>query len=183
MAKSVLRKEWYTIVAPDLFDNERIAETPAEEPGLLHGRTVKANLKDLRPSSDKYYMDVYFQVTDVEGNTAQTQLVGHDTAKEYVSRMISRRSNRVDVVDDVTTEDGVTVRVKLVAATIRKTKSANVSRLRNRITELVRQRAENSSFDAFMESIFDNDLQQHLRNETKTIYPLRDLEIRKTEVQ
>lgn len=183
MAKSVLRKNWFEIVAPDIFDNETVADTPAEEAEMVDGRRVKVNLKDLMPTSDKYYMDVFLQVTDVEGEKAHAELVGHDTAREYISKMISRRSNRLDYVDDVQTADGKTVRVKVVATTIRKTKSAKVSRLRERIGELLEEEAADKSFDAFMESIFQNDLQQKIKNDAKEIYPLRDLEIRKTELQ
>lgn len=183
MAKAVMRKDWFDIVAPDIFDNETVSQTPAEDKDLVNGRTIKVNLKELMPTSSKYYMDVYLQVTDVEGSTAHTRLVGHDTAREYVSKMISRQSNRLDYVDDVTTKDGITVRVKLVATTIRKTQSAKVSRLRKRIQEITREEAENNTFDDFMEAIFQNELQQKIRNDVKEIYPLRDLEIRKTEVR
>lgn len=183
MAKAVLQKNWYELVAPEIFDNEVVADTPAEEADMVLGRRVKVNLKDLMPSSNKYYMDVYLQVEDVEGDKAHTALAGHDTSKEYVSKMISRRSNRLDFVDDVTTDDGTTVRVKVVATTIRKTNSAKVSKVRQKIGEIIKDRADKQSFDSFMESIFQDELQQELKDATKEIYPLRDLEVRKTEVQ
>lgn len=171
------------MVAPAIFDNETVADTPAEDASLVEGRRVKVNLKELMPTSSKYYMDVYLQVTDVEGKKAHTQLVGHDTASEYVSKMVGRRSNRLDYVGDVQTNDGETVRVKVVATTIRKTKSAKISRLRKRIGEVIEEDAANKSFDQFMESIFQDDLQQKVKSAAKEIYPLRDLEIRKTELQ
>ncbi len=183
MAKAVMRKEWYEVVSPELFGNDVVAQTPAEEPELLNGRTVKVNLKDLMPTSKKYYMDVYLQVTDVDGSKAKTRVAGHDTAREYISKMVGRRSNRMDYVGDVTTKDDVTVRVKIVGTTIRKTKSAKISRLRKRIDELVESAAAEHTFNEFMEAIFQDELQQSIRNDVKEIYPLRDLEIRKTEIQ
>lgn len=183
MAKTALQKEWYEIVAPDLFGGETVAETPAEEAELLGDRTVKVNLQDLMPSADKYYIDVFLQVTDVEGSKAQTRIAGHTVASEHVSRMVSRRSNRVDAVTDVTTSDGETVRVKVVGTTIRKTNSSRVKSVRERINEVVADRAEDATLDAFMESVFTGDLQGAVREEARKIYPLRDVEIRKTEVQ
>jgi small subunit ribosomal protein S3Ae len=183
MAKSVLRKTWYEIVAPDVFDNETVADTPAEEAEMVDGRQVKVNLKDLMPTSDKYYMDVFLQVQDVEGEKARTELAGHTTSSEYISKMISRRSNRLDWVGDAETADGKEVRVKVVATTIRKTQSAQVSRLRKRVGELVEDAAADMKFDAFMEAVFQDEIQQHIKDDVKEIYPLRDLEIRKTEVK
>jgi small subunit ribosomal protein S3Ae len=183
MAKSVLRKTWFEIVAPDIFDNETVADTPAEEADMVVGRQVKVDLKDLMPTSDKYYMDVYLQVTDVEGEKAQTRLAGHSTSSEYISKMISRRSNRLDYVDDIDMADGSTVRVKVVGTTIRKTQSAQISRLRKRIGELLDEVGDEYTVDEFMEAVFQDEIQQHITDEAKKIYPLRDLEIRKTEVQ
>lgn len=183
MAKTVLRKNWYEIVAPDVFDNETVAETPAEEQDLVTGRTVKVNLKDLLPTSGKYYMDVFLQVNDVEGDKAHTALVGHETSHEYISRMISRQSDRIDYVGDVETRDGTTVRVKVVATTIKRTKSAKIDAVRATIDEAVKDYAAEHTFDELMLAIFQNDFQQVLKDEARQIYPIRDLEVRKTEVR
>lgn len=183
MAKAVLRKDWYEITAPELFGGETISETPAEEQEMVQGRTVKVGLKDLMPSSDKYFMDVFLQVEEVEGDTARTQLVGHTTSREYISKMVSRGSNRIDTVVDVQTADGRTVRVKTIGVTIRKTNSAKVTHVRDRIEETIRTFAEDRSYDDLMESIFADEVQREVRDACQDIYPLRSFEIRRTELR
>lgn len=183
MAKAVLQKEWYTLVAPGIFDKQEVGTTPAEESELVGGRTIKVNLKDLMPSTSKYYMDVYLQVEEVEGDTAQTRIAGHDISNEYLSKMIRRYSNRVDAVEDVQTADGETVRVKLVATTIRKTNSATVKDLRKEMIDVVEEQAADLSLAQFMKRIFAGDLQDEVEDAARQIYPLRELEVRKTEVK
>ncbi len=183
MAKTVMQKQWYDIVAPDIFGQQTVAETPAEEPEMVEGRRIKVELKDLMPSSDKYYMDVFLKVTDVEGDTAHTRLDGHDVSKEYISKMVSRRSDRIDTVADVETADGDTVRVKVVATTIRKTHSSRASSIRNKIAELLQDAADERGTANLMERFFTDDLQDEVRSAVRKIYPVRDLEIRKTEVR
>ncbi len=183
MAKTALQKGWYEIVSPDLFGSETVAETPAGESDLVVGRTVKVNLQDLMPSSDKYYMDVFLQVTEVEGDTARTRIAGHTVASEHISRMVSRRSNRIDAVVDAETVDGETVRVKVVGTTIRKTNSSKAKAIRESIQDVIEERASERDLDAFMEEIFTGSLQDALREEARLIYPVRDIEVRKTEVQ
>lgn len=182
MAKTALQKEWYEIVSPSLFGKETVAETPAEDGELVTGRTVKVNLQDLMPSSDKYYMDVYLQVTDVEGSKAQTRIAGHVVASEHISRMVSRRSNRIDAVVDAETADGETVRVKVVGTTIRKTNSSRAKSVRKTIKDVVEDAAAEQDLDSFMETIFTGSLQDDIREEARLIYPMRDIEVRKTEV-
>lgn len=183
MAKTALQKEWYEIVSPELFGEETVAETPAEEPEMVEGRTVEVNLQDLMPSSDKYYMDVSLKVEAVEGSTARSRIFGHEVSSEYISKMVSRRSNRIDAVADVTTADEQDVRVKIVATTIRKTNSSKVNSVRKRMVEVAEERAEDADLEDYMESIFTGDLQEAIRGDARKIYPLREVEIRKTEVQ
>ncbi|MDY6777561.1 MAG: hypothetical protein SVU32_02775 [Candidatus Nanohaloarchaea archaeon] len=182
MAKSMMQKNWYELVAPDIFDNETVSETPAEKADKVVNRTVKVNLKELMPSSDKYYMDVFLQVTDVDGKKAKTELIGHDTSKEYISKMVSRRSDRIDRVIDAETQDGKEVRFKLVATTIQKTHSSAKTEIRKRMGEIVEEKAEDTDFEDLMEQIFQNEVQKEINEACQEIYPLRTVEFRKTEL-
>lgn len=182
MAKSVLQKNWYEIVAPDVFDNEVISETPAEEGDSVIGRTVKISLNSLMPTSNKYYMDVFLKVRDIDGKKARTELVGHKTSKEYVSKMVRRRSDRIDHVFDVDTSDGKTVRVKLIGATLNKTHSSARTGIRDAMEDVVEEYASDSSFGRFMEQIFQNEIQRDLKDRCNKVYPLRSVEFRKTEL-
>lgn len=183
MAKSVIQKDWYEIIAPDVFDNEKVAETPADKEQKVHNRRVKVNLQDLMPASDKYYMDIYLQVKDVDGNKAKAVLAGHDTSKEYISKMVRRQTDRIDQVVDVETSDGREVRVKMIATTINKTTSAAKTEIRKRMEGIVTEQAENRDFQTFMQDMFQNELQKELNESCKKIYPLKTVEFRKTEVK
>jgi len=183
MAQSVMQKNWFEIIAPDIFDNEKVAETPAEKGAKVEDRQLKLGLKDVMPSSNKYYMDVFLQVDRVDGKKAKTELAGHTTSKEYVSKMVRRRSDRIDQVADVETKDGRTVRVKMIAITIRKTNSGAKTDIRKKMEEIAREQASKKNFDQFMRDIFQDELQQEIDQACKKIYPLRTVEFLKTELK
>jgi len=182
MARSVAQKDWFEIVAPDIFDNEKVSETPSDRKEKVDGRTVKVNLKDLVPTSSKYYMDVFLQVKDVEGNKAHTELVGQKTSKEYVSKMVRRRSDRIDKVMDVDTKDGKKVRVKIIASTLNNTHGSTKKAIKEKMDEIIEDNASSSSYVEFMNAIFQNEIQRELNDKCKKIYPLRSVEFRKTEL-
>ncbi|PSH00572.1 MAG: hypothetical protein BRC30_02815, partial [Nanohaloarchaea archaeon SW_7_46_7] len=94
MAKAVIQKNWYEIQAPDIFNVDSITETPAEKDSQVQGRRVKESLNEVMDDTDKYYVDVSMRVTEVEGNKAFTEIAGMEVSKEYVSRMIRKRSDR-----------------------------------------------------------------------------------------
>lgn len=183
MAKAALQKDWYEIIAPDVFGGDVVADTPADEPENVEGRTVKVGLQELRPDTSRYYMDVFLRVDSVDGSRAKTSIAGHDISSEYISKMVSRRSDRVDAVTDVETADEEQVRVKIVGATIRKTSSSQVSEVRKRMEAVAEEQAEQNSLDDYMDMIFSGELQSRLEDAAQDIYPLREVEVRKTEVQ
>ncbi|MFB6209643.1 MAG: hypothetical protein ABEJ56_05930 [Candidatus Nanohaloarchaea archaeon] len=182
MAKAVIQKNWYEIQIPDVFDEDSVSETPAEKDSQVVGRTVSENLTELMDGSEKYYVDVELKVTDVEGNKAFSEINGMECSSEYVSRMIRKRSNRLDLVEDFETADGRKVRIKIVGATVKKTSTQTLKAVRNRITEIIDERTSENDYNQLMEQIFMDELQQELRDEVNDIYPFRELEVRKTEL-
>ena len=182
MAKTLAQKDWYKIVAPDIFDNKEISQTPADSSENLEGRQVKVELKKLLPKTDKYYMDVYLKLDEVKGDRVSTKLAGHECSRQYVSRLVRRNSDRIDLVEDYETDDGKDVRVKMIAITLKKVNSSIEKKLRKKIAEVVEEKIEGKNFDEFMDSVFSNEVQKEIYNEVKQIYPLRTVEFRKTEL-
>lgn len=182
MAKAVIQKNWYEIQAPDIFSEDAVGETPAEKESQVIGRRVSRDLTELMEGTSKYYVDVSLKITDVEGNKAFTEIDGMECSKEFVSRMIRKRSDRLDLVHDTETKDGRTVRVKVVGATVNNTSSQTLNAARNKIKEVIDDNASDMEYHELMESIFKDDLQEDIRDQTNQIYPFRELEVRKTEL-
>ncbi|MFB6145402.1 MAG: hypothetical protein ABEJ99_02745 [Candidatus Nanohaloarchaea archaeon] len=182
MAKAVIQKNWYEIQSPDIFDVDSITETPAEKDSQVIGRTVKEGLTEIMESSDKYYVDVELKVTEVEGNKAFAEISGMECSSEFVSRMVRKRSDRLDLVGDYTTEDDRKVRVKVVGATVKKTSTKTLRDARRTISDMIEEKASEQSYNEFMENIFMDNLQKEIRDKVNKIYPFRELEVRKTEL-
>ncbi|MDY6788763.1 MAG: 40S ribosomal protein S3a/S1 [Candidatus Nanohaloarchaea archaeon] len=183
MAQSLAQKKWFDVVAPKLFDKEKISETPAESAEQVEGRTVRIGLKELMPSSNKYYMNVTLQVERVDGKKAKTRFVGHQASKEYVSKLVSRRTDRIDHVVDVETEDGEEVRVKLIGVAMNKASSSAKTGIRKKMEEIVEEKASEQSLNSFAKSIFKNQIQKEIAKRCNKVTPLKSVEIRKTEVK
>lgn len=182
MAKAVIQKNWYEIQAPEVFDQDNVGETPAEKESQVVGRTISRDLTDLMGGTDKYYVDVSLKVTEVEGNKAFTEISGMTCSNEFVSRMIRKRSDRMDVVHDTETSDSREVRVKVVGATVNNTSTETLNAARDAIKQVIDENASGKDYDRFMESIFRDELQEDIRDRANRIYPFRELEVRKTEL-
>lgn len=180
--KKTKGKEWFTIVAPKIFNEKELAKTMTEDPKSLLNRRVAIGLMELTNNFSKYYMKFFFRIKRVEGGKAFTEFDGTECLRDYISRMVLRRVRRIDTVQDLMTKDGKKIRVKGLAITSRKINSIVQKTVRKKIKEVIKTEVEGSKFDDFIRKIISDSIKKKVLREGRKIYPIRNFEIRKTEV-
>lgn len=175
-------KEWYELVAPKLFGEKVITETPASDVEQLVGRIVTVNAATLTGNPVKYYFKLRFRVTEVSGRRALCVFDGHECSRDFISRMVRRRSKRIDTRNVVDLKDGKKVVVKLIATTIRSTKTSIQSEVSKKLSEIVSSAVSKMDIDTLVKDMLSGNLQAAIRREASKVYPLREVEINKTEV-
>lgn len=177
-----LKKQWYEIVAPKMFGEKVVGETLAVDSKSLLGRTVQVNIVEVSKDFSRFFVKLNFKITDVSGSTAKTKLIGHEVMSERVYRIVQRHTRRVDVIQDVVTKDNVKLRIKTVFTLARRVNTALKTAARAAAYELIEKTAKQSNFEDLMQSVIKGELQQKIRRECNKIYPVANVEIRKTEV-
>ena len=81
-------------------------------------------MRELAGDFSKQYVKLAFQVNNVAGDTANTKFIGHKVTTDYVRSMIRRGTSRIDTITNVTTKDGQTFKVHILAITIKRAKSS-----------------------------------------------------------
>lgn len=178
-----LKKQWYEIVSPKMFGERVIGETLAVDPKQLVGRSFEASIVEVSNDFSRFFVKLNFKISEVSGSKALTKLVGHDVMNERIYRMVQRHVRRVDVIQDVVTKDGVKLRVKTVFTLARRVNTALKKAARKVAREIVDAEAKKTAFEQLMQSVIKGDLQHKIRKECGKIYPVANVEIRKTEVK
>jgi small subunit ribosomal protein S3Ae len=177
-----IKKLWYDILAPKQFGEKKIGESLAAEPKQLIGRVVKVALSDLGDEFQKFYLKLVLKVVDVAGTQAKTEIIGHDCMYERIYRMVQRRVRRVDCIQDIKTKDGRKLRVKTVLIIPRRVGTSIKDSVRAKLKEVVGRDVSALSFDEFINAVIGDKLQQSVRAECKKLYPIGQVEVRKSEV-
>ena len=175
-------KEWYSIISPRLFGEIEIGKTMTSDSNNLVGRRIKISLMELTNNYNKFYIKFIFRIKKVEGTKAYAEFYGSEVMHDYISRMILRRVRRVDTVQDLQTKDGFKIRVKGLAIISRRIKSSIMGRIRNQIREMMKDEVEGSSFEDFVDKIITDEIKGKILRATRQTYPVRNFEIRKTEL-
>ncbi len=175
-------KVWYTIIAPETFSSKELGVTPADDPKKVVGRIAETTLYDMTGNFKKMHVKLYFRINRIQGTNAYTRFIGHDMTADYIRRMIRRRRSRIDIIFDVKTSDGYMMRVKVLCVPDRRIKSSIESEIRKEIIRILSEKARGMVFSEYVKYLLSDGSIREISSAVKLIYPVRRIEIRKSEV-
>lgn len=182
MAVKLKGKQWFKIIAPKYFDEKNLGETVAATPESLVGKTVNLSAIELTNDMNKYYLKLKLKIKSVNGDKAFTQFYGSECLQDYISRMVLHRIRRIDSIQDLTTQDNVKIRVKGLTIVSKKVKSSVAAKIRQFVAALIKKQVEESTLEEFLYKMLSNEIKNKILREGRTIYPIRNFEVRKTEI-
>ena len=176
-------KRWYTIRAPRTPWSFRvIGETLAEEPEQLIGRNYEVIQNELDGDFSKMHVKVVFRVTDVLGNDAITEFVGHELLKDHVRRQVRRDRCKIDDTIDVVTEDGFYVRFKPLMISRARIKSSQKQQMRTIARDIILTTGATSTWFKLQAATLDGTLENKIKEAVSKIQPVRTVVIRRTQL-
>jgi small subunit ribosomal protein S3Ae len=175
-------KSWYTVIAPDMFNRMKLAETFVDEPEKMLGRIIEVTVQELNGDFAKTHIKILFKINRIAGTEAHTEFVGHDLTSDYIRRMTRRKRSKADVTVDVITKDEYHIRIKPMAISERRIQGSQKTAIRNNMKVNLTEWAKGVTMDEYVKSIISGDLLRELSKACKPIQPMNRVEIRKSEV-
>jgi small subunit ribosomal protein S3Ae len=175
-------KEWFNIETPEFIGRDVIGVTPADESEKLVGRVIETTVGDLTKDFSKHNIKLRLAVDNVTGNVATTRFIGHEITTDYLRSIVKRQTSRIDANLDVYSKDGRKLRIKPIAFTVKRARTSQIKAIRQVMEETVEKRAAELDFEHLVEEIVSGRLAANIYRAAKLVYPLRRVEIRKTEV-
>jgi small subunit ribosomal protein S3Ae len=178
-------KHWFKVRAPGLFQHVELGETVATEPEQVIGRTLETTLPELSGGADsgKAHIKLRFRIERLGGDgVAEARFIGHDLTSDYVRRLARRKRSKIDLALTVTTKDGVQIILKPVAVGEQRLQTRLRAELRHKMVSILMEEAAKRSSPEFVREMLQGELSKVLAHGLKTLYPLKKIEIRRSEV-
>ncbi len=169
-------------MAPKLFGEVFVAETPATDPKTLLGRTVDVNLADISNQQSRFFVKLQFQVVGVNGKNASTEFAGYSVIREQVARFVRKRSQKVELILPLVTKDGWELQATAVAVLARKTKTEIERSVRHYMATALTAAVKKETIDSLVKSVVTGGLQTAVKQAGNKVYPLKYFELAKIEV-
>lgn len=183
MAKKIKGKDWFTIIAPKIFQEKVLGETPGDDVKKVIGRTVEAPLVMITNDMSKYYLKAKMKIVRIDDLKAYTELAGLECLRDYIARMIRHRVTRIDTVQRLETKDGKKVAVKSIIVTNKRVTRGVEKDIKKYVEDVIAKTVTESTLDDFVTKILKDNIKQKVMKEGSKIYPLRFFEIRKLEIK
>jgi small subunit ribosomal protein S3Ae len=175
-------KNWYNVLAPEIFGAAVIGETLADDPDKLVGRVTQITLQDITGDFSQMHVKLHFKVDNITGLDARTQFVGHDLTSDYIRRLTRRKHSKMDGVYDITTLDGWRVRIKPMAITERRIKTSQQFAIRKEMDSVVMSLDGKATMAEVVKAMISGELSKSIFRRCKPIYPIKRVEVRRSEV-
>ena len=175
-------KRWYALNAPKCFEEKPIGHTVASDPSQAAGRVVKATLKEITGNMSHQSIGLRFKISDVRGESASTEVLGHEMQRGYIMRQLKRMRSIINAIFTVKTKDGYSVRITAIAFARKKMTVSQESAIRKIIIEGISKQAGKTSFDKLFQEMAFGKISGDLFKDIKKIYPVARIEVTKSRV-
>jgi len=175
-------KSWFNVAAPACFGELIVASIPCEDENKLIGRVVEATLYDITGDFSHQTTKLYFLITNVEGKKAKTIMKGHEYSSDYLRSLIRRGTSRVDGIFNVTTKDGFSTRVSIVAFSRSRLKTSQKKAIREIMKKVIEEKAKNLNYEQLCQEMVLGKIGSEVYNLAKKICQLRHVGVRKSKL-
>jgi len=122
-----MRKEWYNVNVPSVFDTQVPTLTPANKSAgqkiaadSLRGRVFEISLADLnRDAHETAWRKVRVQVEEVKGFDCYTNFYGIDITRDKLCTLVKKWHTTIESFVQAKTQDGYLLRMFCIAFTRR----------------------------------------------------------------
>jgi len=174
----VVKKKWYNIVAPKVFNEAQVGEILLAEPEAAKGRGMRVSLMTILGDPSKQNQSVNLRLTGFSDNKYSTEVVGYKLLPAAVKRMVRRNRDKVDDSFVVKTKEGKLARLKPMVVTRGKTTNSVLTAMRKYVRAYLAKYASTVTFEEFIRDVIGKKLQIDLAKILKKFHPIGIFDVR-----
>ncbi len=175
-------KTWYTLVAPNYLGGKELTITPAGSGEAMIGRNIEIPVSDFTGNFKRSSAKIVFRVVSCQGTKCETMFLGHSINDDYIRRMVRRRKERIDIITPLNSTDGYKIAVKVVIVTDGKLTTSKRAAIRKVTDDFLHAKTQTMNFQDLSRYVIGEEISNDIIESAKDIYPIKKIEIRKSEV-
>jgi len=194
------RKDWYDVKSPAIFTNRNVGKTLVNRTqGTkiasegLKGRVFEVSLADLQNDVDAERSFKKFRLIaeEVQGKNVLTNFHGFDLTTDKLRSMVKKWQTCIEANVDVRTTDGYFLRVFCIGFTEKQqnqtgktcyAQHTQVKNIRRKMVDIITREVTGGELRDLVNKLVPDTIADDIRKACNSIYPLKDVHIRKVKV-
>ena len=176
-------KSWYKVYTPENLGKAYIGDTIANDAESVVGRVMLTTLGEITNDYAKQNVKMKFRVSNVAGDAAYTEFIGHELTRDYLRSLVKRRTSRIDCHIPITTKDGKKLLLTVTCYTLMRANDSQIHAIRSAITSQVLATLPAGDLEQILTGIINGEISKELFKIVKTIFPVRRVEVIKSKVE
>ena len=193
-----VKKEWYDIQAPAVFQNRQVGKTCVNKTAgtkiasdALKGRVYEVSLGDLNKDEDLGFRKMKLKCEDVQGDKCLTNFHGMDITTDKLNSLIKKRRTLIECSVDVKTVDKYILRVFCIGFTDKMpnsekksayAQSAQCRVIRKKMSDKMIEESTTCSLKELVRKFIAGVISKEIKKSCQRVYPLQHVLIRKVKV-
>ena len=176
-------KKWITVLAPDSFNNVKVAYVPITDDENAIGRVIDLTLFDiLKGDQSQHQYKIFFQIDKVQGDRATTIFKKFEYAKEFLRSMVRRGSSKINFIIDAKTKDGFIFRLKVIILTHRQLNTSRKRALRLLARDIIEKTVPQMNIDEFVQATCYGKINSDIMAAAKKLIRIRHVGLEKVKL-
>ena len=176
-------KKWITVLAPDSFNNVKVAYVPITDDENAVGRVIDLTLFDiLKGDQSQHQYKIFFQIDKVQGDRATTIFKKFEYAKEFLRSMVRRGSSKINFIIDAKTKDGFIFRLKVIILTHRQLNTSRKRALRLLARDIIEKTVPQMNIDEFVQATCYGKINSDIMAAAKKLIRIRHVGLEKVKL-
>lgn len=171
-AKQV-KKVWVEVLAPAIFNRQKVGEIPVADPQTIMGRVIPVNLMSLTRDMRNQNITVKFKVTEVNGTKAATEFLSYRINPSSLKKMVRRRKSKINMSSVFKTADGKFIRIKSLIITRKDVNNSVLTAIRNYNNQVLANHIIKQKYEDLGQEVSFHKLQNVMKKTMDKIYPLK----------
>jgi len=194
------RKDWYDVKSPALFTNRNIGKTLVNRTqGTkiasegLKGRVFEVSLADLQNETDaeRSFRKFRLIAEEIQGKNVLCNFHGFDLTTDKLRSMVKKWQTCIEANVDVKTTDGYFLRVFCIAFTEKQASQTTktcyaqtnqIKNIRRKMVDIITRDVAGGELKDIVNKLVPDTMADDIRKACNSIYPLKDVHIRKVKV-
>ena len=176
-------KKWITVLAPDSFNNVKVAYVPITDDKSAIGRIIDLTLFDiLKGDQSQHQYKIFFQIDKVQGDRATTIFKKFEYAKEFLRSMVRRGSSKINFIIDAKTKDGYIFRLKVIILTHKQLNTSRKHALRLLAKDIIEKTVPQMNIDEFVQATCYGKINSDIMAAAKKLIRIRHVGLEKVKL-